>query len=361
MSEKRHRGRRLEVRMRTRATPEAVWEAWADPEKIAHWFVDRARGKPEVGSTFTWIFEKFGYEIPYEVVASEPGKRFALGGEAPKSGPFLLEVTIAREGGETVVTLVNSGFLDGAEWDEEFEGIVSGWTSALAILKHYLENYAGRPKQTLLVMQPAVYEYARLLPFYATAEGLDRWLTTAASIGGLGESVRAAPGGRREPDRPRPVEDRLGSGRLLRGDRRRAGAQGLPLPRCGQGGRRADALLGPPALARLGGISPGGAPAPRDRARQRPRGVALIGQAISLVGAAMILAAFAAQQAGKLGGEDRAYLVLNLFGSLILTYFAVEAKNSGLIVLEGSWAVISLVSLVRSLAASPPRSGGAAS
>ena len=87
----------------------------------------------------------------------------------------------------------------------------------------------------------------------------------------------------------------------------------------------------------------------------------MIGQAISLVGAAMILAAFAAQQAGKLGGEDRAYLVLNLFGSLILTYFAVEAKNSGLIVLEGSWAVISLVSLVRSLAASPPRSGGAAS
>ena len=41
---------------------------------------------------------------------------------SPKSGPFLLEVTIAREGGETVVTLVNSGFLDGSQWDEEFEG-----------------------------------------------------------------------------------------------------------------------------------------------------------------------------------------------------------------------------------------------
>lgn len=87
----------------------------------------------------------------------------------------------------------------------------------------------------------------------------------------------------------------------------------------------------------------------------------MIAQLVSLLGAAMILAAFAAQQAGKLGGEDRAYLVLNLLGALILTWFAVEAKNAGLIVLEGSWSVISLVSLVRKLSASPPRSGGGAS
>jgi uncharacterized protein YndB with AHSA1/START domain len=175
--------------MRTRATPEQVYEAWTDPEKLAHWFVDRAHGKAEVGSTFTWIFEKFGYEIPYEVVAAEPGQRFALGGEHPKSGPFLLEVTIAREGGETRVTLVNSGFLDGSEWDQEFEGIVSGWTNGLAVLKHYLENYAGRPKTSILVMQPAACELPSLLPFYTTAEGLDRWLTTSAAIGGnVGEA-----------------------------------------------------------------------------------------------------------------------------------------------------------------------------
>ncbi len=192
MTESRHRGRRLVVEMRTRATPEEVYEAWADPEKIAHWFVDRAKGKAEVGSIFTWVFEKFGYEIPYEVVVAEPGRRFALGGEAPKSGPFLLEVSIAREGGETRVTLVNSGFLDGSEWDEEFEGIVSGWTNALAVLKHYLENYAGRRKTSILVMNPAAYELSNLLPFYATAEGLDRWLTTSASFDGAGVGASCA-------------------------------------------------------------------------------------------------------------------------------------------------------------------------
>jgi hypothetical protein len=80
----------------------------------------------------------------------------------------------------------------------------------------------------------------------------------------------------------------------------------------------------------------------------------VIGQAISIVGAAMILAAFAGQQAGKLGREDLLYLSLNLIGSVILTYFAIQAKNSGLIALEGSWAVISLISLVKRMASRTP-------
>ena len=187
MTEKKHHGRQLTVQIRTKASPEQVWQAWTDPEKLAQWFVDKARGKPEVGTTFTWIFEKFNYEIPYEVVVAEPGKRFALGGEVPERRPFLLEVTIAKDGGESVVKLVNSGFLDGKEWDEEYEGIVSGWWNALGVLKHYLENYFGQPKSTLLVLQPAVYEYDLLLPYYATGEGLRSWLASSASIGAPGE------------------------------------------------------------------------------------------------------------------------------------------------------------------------------
>ena len=83
----------------------------------------------------------------------------------------------------------------------------------------------------------------------------------------------------------------------------------------------------------------------------------MIGQLVSLLGAAMILAAFGAQQAGRLRPESTAYLLLNLAGSVILTYFAVEARNLGLIALEGSWAAISLVSLLRALrrSSSAPR------
>lgn len=85
----------------------------------------------------------------------------------------------------------------------------------------------------------------------------------------------------------------------------------------------------------------------------------MIEQVVSLVGAAMILAAFGAQQAGRLDGKSTLYLVLNLAGSAILTYSAIRARSAGLTALEGSWAVISLVSLLRRKA-SPPRSGDAA-
>jgi hypothetical protein len=81
----------------------------------------------------------------------------------------------------------------------------------------------------------------------------------------------------------------------------------------------------------------------------------MIGQLVSLVGAAMILAAFAAQQGGRLRPDGSAYLVLNLAGSAILTYFAVEARNLGLIVLEGAWAIVSLVSLARTARRPAPR------
>ena len=77
----------------------------------------------------------------------------------------------------------------------------------------------------------------------------------------------------------------------------------------------------------------------------------MIGQAVSLAGAAMILAAFAAQQAGRWRPTDLVYLAFNFAGSAILAYFAVLAGNLGLIALEGAWAVISLWSLARALLA----------
>lgn len=40
-----HKGRVLRAEIETSATPQQAWEAWADPEKIAHWFVDRATGE----------------------------------------------------------------------------------------------------------------------------------------------------------------------------------------------------------------------------------------------------------------------------------------------------------------------------
>jgi uncharacterized protein YndB with AHSA1/START domain len=162
-----HRGRIIRVEIRTGATPDQVYEAWADPEKIAHWFPDKAEGKAEPGAAITWIFDKFNYRVPYEVLVAEPAKRFAIRWNPPPGmNPGILEITIAKESGETVMRLVNSGFREGAEWDNEYEGIDSGWRMAVALLKLYLENYYGTPRKTFLVMHPAEFAFEQIPPFH---------------------------------------------------------------------------------------------------------------------------------------------------------------------------------------------------
>jgi uncharacterized protein YndB with AHSA1/START domain len=184
-----HIGRIIRAEIRTKATPQEAYDAWADPEKIAHWFPDRAEGKAEPGATITWIFDKFNYRIPYEVLIAEPAEKFAIRWDpAPGMNAGILEVTISTEGGETVIRLVNSGFREGADWNEEFEGTDSGWRMALALLKHYLENYFGTPRASFLVMRPAEFSFEQVVHLHRTGPGLRRWLTKSGEYGEVGES-----------------------------------------------------------------------------------------------------------------------------------------------------------------------------
>jgi uncharacterized protein YndB with AHSA1/START domain len=184
-----HIGRILRAEIGTKATPRQAYDAWADPEKIAHWFPDRAEGKAEPGATITWIFDKFNYRIPYEVLIARPAEKFAIRWNPPPGrNPGILEVTISKEGGETVVRLVNSGFREGAEWNEEFEGIDSGWRMSLALLKHYLDKYFGTSRHSFLVMRPAEFSFEQLVPLYRTEPGLKKWLTKSGKYGEVGES-----------------------------------------------------------------------------------------------------------------------------------------------------------------------------
>jgi hypothetical protein len=72
-------------------------------------------------------------------------------------------------------------------------------------------------------------------------------------------------------------------------------------------------------------------------------------QIVSFVGALLILAAYTALQAGRTKADAYLYLLMNLAGSLILAIIAARIKQVGLTVLEGSWAVITLIAFWKRL------------
>jgi hypothetical protein len=70
-------------------------------------------------------------------------------------------------------------------------------------------------------------------------------------------------------------------------------------------------------------------------------------QTVSVLGAIVILLPFAASQFGQMRTTSLTYQLLNLVGSTTLAIVAILERQYGFIVLEGTWALASLVGLVR--------------
>ncbi len=79
----------------------------------------------------------------------------------------------------------------------------------------------------------------------------------------------------------------------------------------------------------------------------------MIEQAVQLIGAFMVLGGFAGLQLGRLRVEDIAYLLLNAVGSGLLLVIAIIDREWGFILLEGTWAGVSLVAIARRIVSSP--------
>ena len=79
-------------------------------------------------------------------------------------------------------------------------------------------------------------------------------------------------------------------------------------------------------------------------------------QMISVLGALAILGAFAGNLFGWIQPSNLWYSVANFAGSAVLTVVAIVDRQSGFILLEGTWALVSLWGIFAALRGSdaPP-------
>jgi hypothetical protein len=73
----------------------------------------------------------------------------------------------------------------------------------------------------------------------------------------------------------------------------------------------------------------------------------MAGQLIQLAGSLLILMPFGLAQLGRLDPRSRISLLLNIAGSATLAGDAAAGSQWGFLLLEGAWAIVSAIGLVR--------------
>ena len=74
-------------------------------------------------------------------------------------------------------------------------------------------------------------------------------------------------------------------------------------------------------------------------------------QIVAIAGALMILAAYAANQLGRLSARTLTYAAVNAVGAAVLAVVAGVEEQWGFLLLEAAWSLVALVAVVRLLAA----------
>ena len=143
--------RQFEQTLTLDAPREAVWRALTDAEELARWFAPEVSVDARVGGSVAWKWSgHFDWQQTIDVL--EPGRRLrtrydAWGGSESEPHPLFIDWRLEGEGGTTTLRIVHSGFESDARFDQEYDGISSGWPIELQSLRLYLEKHRGKTRQ----------------------------------------------------------------------------------------------------------------------------------------------------------------------------------------------------------------------
>jgi uncharacterized protein YndB with AHSA1/START domain len=152
--------RAYEMTLDIDAPQDAVWDAWTKAEELVRWFPMEAEVSPGEGGSMRWAWgEAWSGVMRIDVwepprvlrLVDRSARPYDANGQPIADGsvaPAEVAVTVSLEtvDGRTRVHLVHSGFGSGAAWDDEIDGVGTGWQVELRSLRHYLTRHRGRTR-----------------------------------------------------------------------------------------------------------------------------------------------------------------------------------------------------------------------
>jgi uncharacterized protein YndB with AHSA1/START domain len=117
-----------------------VYEAIVDPQKMSNYFISKASGRMEEGTTVTWQFPEFDMSFPVHIKKTEKDKYISFSWTDPGGNETLVEMNLKPAANESTKVTVTEKSRENNE-----AGILwlrrntEGWANCLACMKAYLE------------------------------------------------------------------------------------------------------------------------------------------------------------------------------------------------------------------------------
>jgi uncharacterized protein YndB with AHSA1/START domain len=134
--------RRLTVKMKLRIAkpPRVVYEAIADPARMAHYFISSGSGRLDGGSAVTWQFADVGAKLIVTPKKCEAHRRISFAWSASKTETTVDFRFEPQERAATRVSVAEIGWPATAKGIAQCMGQTRGWAHMLSCLKAYLEH-----------------------------------------------------------------------------------------------------------------------------------------------------------------------------------------------------------------------------
>ncbi len=139
---------RVSLRSVIAAPVERVWSAWVEPEQLTGWYADSIQGSLAArGQRAVASWDSLGMSIELEVIERVERRRLVVRAELG-SGAQTQRIMLSAVDGGTEILLEHDGLLS----RDEREGVESGWTIALALLREYVERYPGQTRRSFAIL-----------------------------------------------------------------------------------------------------------------------------------------------------------------------------------------------------------------